>query len=291
MTNRKPTAALIAGLIAGGAAGFAFGIPALTSAAPIAVQQADDTTNDTVVNAEARGPHGPRGGGHGPAPEVLAELLGLDSDALRAEFEAGRSVAEIADAQGIDTQTVVDGLVANLESHLDEHVANGSLTQEEADAKAADAESMIAERITEVPELGGQRGESGHEGRGPGGKGISDEVLSVLGIDLETLRTEFAAGRSLADVATANGVEVQTVVDAMVAEAEVHLAEHVADGSLSQDEADAKAADLESSITERVNSVPPAPGEMDGRRGPGGRDGRGGRGHHDGPGAPEAVDA
>ncbi len=297
MTNRKTTAALIAGLVAGGAAGFAFGLPALTSAAPVVVQQTDDTdgTSDAVDSTATtdgteaeRGHHGRRGG-RGPRPEVLAEILGLEVDALRAQFEAGNSVADIAEAQGVDTQTVVDGLVADVEAHLAEHVADGSLTQDEADAKLVDVEAKITARLDEVPVVGGHRGDhDGDRAGGPGGKGVSDEVLGLLGIDAETLRSEFAAGNSLADIATANGVEAQSVVDQMVAQATDHLAEHVADGSLTQEEADAKLADLEANVTERVNSVPPARSEMGDRGsdhgdGHGGRRGRG-RGHHGGPG-------
>jgi uncharacterized protein YidB (DUF937 family) len=292
MTNKKTIATLVAGLVAGGAAGFAFGVPALTSAAPVVVQQLDGTGSDTGADAatdvdvngdvhadDHRGAHGPRGGGRGPAPEVLAEILGLDVDTLRAEFEAGMSVADVAEAQGIDTQTVVDGLVADLADHLAEHVADGSLTQDEADAKLANAATMISDRIDDVPPVGGREGGGpGAEGRGPR-RGVSDEVLALLGIDAETLRVEFGAGNSLADVATANGVDVQAVIDQMVSEGEAHIAEHVADGSLTQDEADARLADLESQITERVNSVPPAMSEGGhGGRGPGSR-GPGGRGH------------
>jgi polyhydroxyalkanoate synthesis regulator phasin len=302
MTNKKTIATLVAGLVAGGAAGFAFGVPALTSAAPVVVQQLDGTGSDTGADAatdvdvngdvhddDHRGAHGPRGGGRGPAPEVLAEILGLDVDTLRAEFEAGMSVADVAEAQGIDTQTVVDGLVADLADHLAEHVADGSLTQDEADAKLANAATMISDRIDDVPPVGGREGDGpGAEGRGPR-RGVSDEVLALLGIDAETLRVEFGAGNSLADVATANGVDVQAVIDQMVTEGEAHIAEHVADGSLTQDEADARLADLESQITERVNSVPPAMSEGGhGGRGPGSR-GPGGRGHG-GPGGHGELD-
>ncbi len=301
MTNKKTIATLVAGLVAGGAAGFAFGVPALTSAAPVVVQQTDDSGTDPGAATDAaadgdvhddgeRGPHGPRGGGRGPAPEVLAEILGVDVDTLRSDFEAGMSVADIAEAQGVETQAVVDGLVADLADHLAEHVADGSLTQDEADAKLADAATMIADRIDDVPPVGGHEGgDHGGEGRGPRG-GVSDEVLALLGIDAETLRAEFGAGKSLADVATANGVDVQAVIDQMVTEGEAHIAEHVADGSLTQEEADARLADLEAQVTERVNSVPPTMGDgghggpAGGDRGPGGRGhgGPGGHGDHDG---------
>jgi len=58
-------------------------------------------------------------------------------------------------------------------------------------------------------------------------------------------------------VAQANGVDPQTVVDAMVAAARSRITEDVSAGRLSQDEADRILADLESRITDLVNGVAP----------------------------------
>jgi hypothetical protein len=116
----------------------------------ITAAQADAVAADLSTAFPGHGRGGPGGPGrHHRGPgfdgEVLAGLLGVDVDTLRADLGEGKTVAEIAGEQGVDVQTVVDSLVAEAESHLDLSVENGRLTQEEADAKLADA----TERITD----------------------------------------------------------------------------------------------------------------------------------------------
>jgi hypothetical protein len=121
---------------------------------------------------------------------------------------------------------------------------------------------------------------------GPGGPGhrIHDGVkadLSVvataIGITPEELRTGLQAGKSIATIAGEHDVDVQKVIDAMVADAKAHLAQAVTDGKLTQAQADERAANLEARITERVNHTPPVGGPMkDGHRGPGGPGMKGG---------------
>ena len=275
-TSPRTIATLVAGLAAGGAVGFALGVPSLINAAPSATEQATETSGASDMTEGAPvaplhhgEPHrdhgGPRGGGR--AVEVLTGVLGLDADTLRSEFAAGKSVADVATEQGIAPDAVVDALVDDLATHLEERVAAGTFTQEEADAMIAAGELRFTDRLDDVPAFGG-KGDPGEGGRP--GKRLSDAVLGLLGVDAETLRSEFAAGNSIADVATANGVDVQTVIDTMVGEAEAHLAEKVADGSLTQEEADAKLAEVSTRVAERVNTVP-TPGE--GRHGRHGRNG------------------
>ena len=117
-------------------------------------------------------------------------------------------------------------------------------------------------------------------GRGQGHRGgramgaHAEVVTDLLGIDAETLRGELAAGSTLAEVAEANGVSADDLVAALVDEAEAHIAEHVEEGSLTEEEAAAKLADIADRVSERVNSVAPAGGEG---HGPGHRgDDRGG---------------
>ena len=90
--------------------------------------------------------------------------------------------------------------------------------------------------------------------------GFDGEVLAgLLGIDVDTLRTELRSGKTIAEIATDQGVEVQTVIDALVAEAQSHLELSVDNGRLTQEEADAKLAELTERITERVNEGRPTP--------------------------------
>lgn len=73
-----------------------------------------------------------------------------------------------------------------------------------------------------------------------------------------------ADGTTLADVAEAQGVAVGTLVDALVTAAQERTAKAVEGGTLTQEQADERLADLEERITERINSDAPGP-----RHGPG----------------------
>ena len=85
-------------------------------------------------------------------------------------------------------------------------VENGTLTQAEADE--------IAESMRE------SRPDRGFRHRGF----RSIEALTdVLGIDAETLREERMAGNSIADIAAGLGIDVQTVIDSLVADANANL--------------------------------------------------------------------
>ena len=95
-------------------------------------------------------------------------------------------------------------------------------------------------------------------------------LADLLGIDVDELRTALRDGATLADLATDNGVDPQTVVDARVAEITERVDAAVADGRLTADEAAEKLADLEERVTTRVNEGRPERGDRmrDDRHGP-----------------------
>jgi polyhydroxyalkanoate synthesis regulator phasin len=105
--------------------------------------------------AGGSGGHGQGHGHRGQGLEAAAEALGMDQAELRDQLRDGASLAEIAQAQGVDVQVVIDALVAEAKAHLDEKVAEGDLTQEEADERLAE----LTERITERVDGGGGRGD------------------------------------------------------------------------------------------------------------------------------------
>lgn len=105
-----------------------------------------DAVEDAL--ADARPDHGLGGGfghrgfvlGFGANLSTVAEGLGISEDELRSSLEDGRTIAEIAEEQGVDVQEVVDDVVAAQKERLDRAVAEGHLTQEEADEILAGAE-------------------------------------------------------------------------------------------------------------------------------------------------------
>jgi polyhydroxyalkanoate synthesis regulator phasin len=167
----------------------------------------------------------------------------------------GLAVAVPALADSGATGSAVDRITTAL-SGL---VSDGSLTQEQADEVATTLDGAG---------IGAPGGPGGH---GPGGGRLDlSAAATALGISEDDLRTALdVEGTSLADVAAQRGVAVDTVVDALVTAAQADVAAAVQDGDLTQEQADARLADLTQRVTERVQSD---------SRGPGHGPGRGGRG-------------
>lgn len=86
----------------------------------------------------------------------------------------GSTIAEIAATQGVDVQTVVDAMVAEVGAHLDEEVTEGDLTQEEADAALAEATTEITTMVNDGWTFPAGMGD-GHGGMGHGHGGWSDD--------------------------------------------------------------------------------------------------------------------
>jgi hypothetical protein len=84
-----------------------------------------------------RGGFGWAGGGQWTMFDTAAEALGLTPEELFAELHAGESLADIAEAKGVDVQTVYDAMSAArgeaMQQALQQAVEDGRITQEQAD--------------------------------------------------------------------------------------------------------------------------------------------------------------
>ncbi len=131
-------------------------LQALVDDGTITAAQADAVTAHLVENRPERG-EGGRGGRHagplgrgfgaGVGSEALTDLLGIDAAELRTQLRDGATLAEIASAQGVEVQAVVDELVAELTERVDNAVENGRIDQAEADEKLADATAKITDMV------------------------------------------------------------------------------------------------------------------------------------------------
>ena len=116
-----------------------------------------------------------------PGPRHRRHALGITADELRTALEGGQTIAEVAAEKGVDVQTVIDAMVAEAKTHLDEEVAAGEHTQEEADQKLAD----VTERITDSVNNGmPARGD-----HGPGGRPATTTPPTPLRAELARFRS------------------------------------------------------------------------------------------------------
>jgi DNA-binding CsgD family transcriptional regulator len=101
------------------------------------------------------------------------------------------------------------------------------------------------------------------------------DAAKVLGMTEAELKTELEAGKSIADVAKAKNIDLDTVIAKLTAAFKAHLDEEVASGKHTQAEADAKLAEFSTRVTTMVNApgLPMRGGK--GGHGPGGKGGHG----------------
>ena len=166
MKKTIAAAAVAASIAAGGLGGAVLGTPAIAGAAETASGWVDDALgglvdDGTITQAQAEAvetaleearPARPFRGLRFAAAEVVSEALDMTPEELRAELQEGKTIAALAGEKDVEVQAVVDAIVAAQKEHLDEAVAEGDLTQAEADRILSGAE----ERATAL--VNGERG-------------------------------------------------------------------------------------------------------------------------------------
>ena len=136
----------------------------LVDAGTITQAQADAVIAALVADMPERGQHGGKGG---PGLEIAAQALGMSADELHTAIDGGQTLAQVAEAKGVNVQVVIDALVAERTNHINDEVASGELTQEEADAKLAELSQRVTDMVNNPRPEGGPRGGKG--GHGPNG--------------------------------------------------------------------------------------------------------------------------
>jgi polyhydroxyalkanoate synthesis regulator phasin len=113
-----------------------------------------------------RGGHGGLGGlggfgrhGHVDVLETAAAFLGMTRAELREELE-DKTLAEIAREKGKTAAGLVQQLVATQTKRIDEAVADGRLTDDQATGLKADLEERMESLVNDRPHRLGDRGQS-----------------------------------------------------------------------------------------------------------------------------------
>ncbi len=270
----RTRAAKIAGtLILGGIAGAAILGPIATQAASPSPSASTDGSSGAAgagssSGQSASGPtapdnDGPDGHGFGMGgrheavtdTSVVAKAIGISEADLITALQGGQTVAQVAKAHNVDLQVVIDALVADGQSELDAAVKAGTLTQAQADAEKAN----LVQRATDQANgsmLGGP-GAPGGPGFGMGGRheAVTDTsvVAKAIGISEADLITALQGGQTVAQVAKAHNVDLQVVIDALVADGQSELDAAVKAGTLTQAQADAEKANLVQRATDQAN--------------------------------------
>jgi uncharacterized coiled-coil protein SlyX len=172
--------------------------------------------------AIAAGGNGRPGRADHPGPAVIASYLGLTPAQLREQLKAGKTLAQIAVAQGKSVSGLEDAIYADVQAHLDQAVANGRLSAAQEQAILARLKARLDDLVnSSFPAIGR-----------PAGKRFGAAVAAYLGLSPAQLRTELRAGKSLAQIATEHGKTVAGLKSAILDAVKARLDKAVASGRL-----------------------------------------------------------
>jgi hypothetical protein len=236
--------AVLAAVGIGSAAAAIVAVPGLSGAqsfpAAVAVAATSGSTSTTVPGKPAF--HMERDG----LLEAAAAALHLTPEQLREKLSDGKTtIADVAKQQGVDVNTVIDAMVNADRERITDIVNN-----------------PLPPKPFGPDNFGGPGGP--HFGFGIIGRGL-DAAAKALGITTDELKSDLEKGMSIADIAKSKNVDVNKVIDALVADANAKIDTAVKDGKLSQDEAKTLKDTLRSAITAFVNnSLPKLPSGIGG---------------------------
>jgi hypothetical protein len=221
-TKKFAVIGITAGLLLGAGSGVLMNLPGGASAKSVAPQaiSADDNSTDTDTTTNS-------GNREAKVRETLQTLVAAgtidasDVDAIVTALQTKPTTPPAADTTGArpDKATM-------LKARLQTLVDDGTLTSSQLDAVVAALEAARP--------MGGHGG-PGHDGQNHGGdRGEKRQELlaaaaDAIGITADELKTAIEGGQTIAQIAEANGKSVQSVIDALVAQATTDLTQRITD--------------------------------------------------------------
>jgi hypothetical protein len=160
--------------------------------------------------------------------------------------------ADAAGQLGVSTTALTAAIKKAMVDQIEAQVTAGTLTKTQATA----LEARLAQANAPLFAVGGDRGGPGHGQRGHGGGPVSfDAAATYIGISATDLRTQLAAGKTLAAIATANGKTVDGLKAALTTSAKTDLDAAVTAGKLTQAQEDKILAALPTRLDEEINEA------------------------------------
>jgi hypothetical protein len=181
---------------------------------------------------------------------IVSESTGLNGREILRQLGDGSTLADIITANDGDVDQVMDDAVALLANRINQGVADGTITQERADNLLANLEDVVTRAVN--GELFPNRLDQGAV-RAAVRRILIQATADETGLQAAQITEQLRDGSTLADVITAYGADVDTVVNNAVAAATEQINAAVADGRLGQEQADRLLAALPDLYNAAVN--------------------------------------
>lgn len=166
-----------------------------------------------------------RGAGFRAVVGAVTSYLGVSAQQLQADLAAGQTLAQIAAAQGKTVSGLEQTIESAVKSQLDQAVTAGKITAQQEQMVLSRLQARLNTLVT-----------SAHPGvlvrYGMRRAALVRVAASYIGISADQLRAQLKAGKTLAQIATAQGKTVAGLEQAITAAVKARLDKAVAAGRI-----------------------------------------------------------
>lgn len=196
--------------------------------------------------------------------EATQQVTGLTLREIREQISVdGATLATVITAAGKTVDEVKAEAIRIITAQLETWVANGRLQQAQADKILADLDTTLDTLLNTPP---GQlvRGRADNATnrltariRALAVSELLEQTARAANMTQRELLAELRAGKTLADVATANNTDPAAIVKATVGQFTTQITQQVTNGRLTQAQADEILAGIEQELTDLMNAQNP----------------------------------
>ncbi|MBF0232852.1 MAG: hypothetical protein HQK65_07420 [Desulfamplus sp.] len=167
---------------------------------------------------------------------IAADVIGIDAEVMWEAIKSGQTIADVAVANGVSPQTVINALLTEKQAVID--------------AMVAEAETSVSAYVNSPIEF--DKGGKGKDKNSKGKYSFPPVVIELLGVDEDVLWEAVKNGQTIADVAFDNGVDPMSIFDALMTEAQSDINAAVESGKITAEEASEWLAKAETAMDKLV---------------------------------------
>lgn len=187
---------------------------------------------------------------------LVAEEIGFTIPQVMDQVRAGSTLAEVITANGGNIDNVKTQAIEQATEWINGQVDNGRITQERADELIAGLDAQITEALNFDRQTAQLE------------RHAVMAVAGETGLTMREIVEELRAGKTLSQILTESGEDVQTFIDQTIAQAERRLNDRVANSMITQAEADEHLAMMREQLPVILEQTFDLPEMPDGPRGP-----------------------
>lgn len=186
-----------------------------------------------------------------PTEPIPQDVLGMTADEVRDEIKSGKTMEEIFAEKGLDYESYLEQWLADHEACLAEAVAEGKLTEDEAELLQERLEDRVEDGLFFYQNRGFAESMRSYmrfraEKFWEGGNGLIGQILEKLEITFDELKARLTGGETLEEVAEEAGIDLDAVHDEFIQKQIERVEQALADGKITEEQADR--------IRERLNN-------------------------------------